>query len=162
LRNGRFIGEPSNTPKNASVRPDSQSQALAKAAQELGVHPLDLATIIAYETAGTFKPNKWGGTGGKYMGLIQFGGPERKMYGAHEGQSFEEQVTGPVVKFLKDRFAQVGMSTRGADITTLYRTINGGNPKASLGANDGNGTIQQHVERMMGEHRRSAQRRFFL
>jgi TP901 family phage tail tape measure protein len=144
-----------------SFQPSSRARALMAAAQKLGVSPLDLATIISYETSGTFNPNIWGGKDGNHLGLIQFGGPERQKYGVREGMSFEEQVTGPVVRFLQDRFAGVGMSTQGASLSDLYRTVNGGNPRASIGASDGNGTIAQHVQRMTGDHRQKALRTFF-
>jgi tape measure domain-containing protein len=139
----------------------SQAQALVKAAQKLGVSPLDLATIIGFETGGTYSPSKWGGAGGNYMGLIQFGPNERKQYGAYQGQSFEEQVLGPVVKYFQDRFKNVGMSTRGADLLTLYRTVLGGNPKASLTGRDAFGTSPQSGVSMMAPHRSAALNRFF-
>ena len=139
----------------------SQGKALVAAANKLGVSPLDLATIIGFETGGTYSPSKFGGAGGNYMGLIQFGPNERRQYGAHRGQSFEEQVQGPVVRYFQDRFAGVGMSTKGADLLTLYRTVLGGNPKASLTGRDAFGTSPQSGVAMMAPHRREAQRRFF-
>lgn len=139
----------------------SQGRALVAAAQKLGVSPLDLATIIGFETAGTYSPSKRGGTGGNYMGLIQFGPNERKAYGANPNQSFEEQVTGPVVRYFKDRFKGVGMSTQGAGLLTLYRTVLGGNPKASLTARDSFGTSPQSGVARMAPHRSEALRRFF-
>ncbi len=139
----------------------SQGKALVAAANKLGVSPLDLATIIGFETGGTYNPSKFGGAGGNYMGLIQFGPNERRQYGAYKGQSFEEQVQGPVVRYFQDRFAGVGMSTKGADLLTLYRTVLGGNPKASLTARDAFGTSPQSGVAMMAPHRREAQRRFF-
>ncbi len=139
----------------------SQAKALVAAAAKLGVSPLDLATIIGFETGGTYSPSKMGGAGGNYMGLIQFGPNERKQYGAYRGQSFEEQVQGPVVKYFQDRFAGVGMSTQGADLLTLYRTVLGGNPKASLTGRDAFGTSPQSGVAAMAPHRSEALRRFF-
>lgn len=142
-------------------RLSSQAQALVAAAQKLGVSPLDLATIIGFETGGSYSPSQWGGSGNKYMGLIQFGPNERRAYGAYQGQSFEEQVTGPVVRYFQDRFKKVGMSTQGADLLTLYRTVLGGNPKASLTGRDGFGTSPMSGVARMGPHRSEALRRFF-
>jgi tape measure domain-containing protein len=139
----------------------SQAKALVAAAAKLGVSPLDLATIIGFETGGTYSPSKMGGAGGKYMGLIQFGPNERRQYGAHSGQSFEEQVQGPVVRYFQDRFRGVGMSTQGADLLTLYRTVLGGNPKASLTGRDAFGTSPQSGVAAMAPHRAEARRRFF-
>jgi tape measure domain-containing protein len=147
--------------KEKKFEPSSRARALIAAAKKLGISPLDLATIISYETIGTFSPSIMGGTGGNYMGLIQFGPEERKKYGAYSGQSFEEQVTGPVVRYLKDRFEGVGRSTQGATLSDLYRTVNGGNPNASLQKFDGNGTIAQHIQRMTGGDRRNALNTFF-
>jgi len=139
----------------------SQGQALVNAAKTLGVDPLDLATIIGFETGGSYSPSIRGGAGNNYMGLIQFGGPERRQYGAHAGQSFEEQVQGPVVRFFQDRFRRAGMSTQGADLLTLYRTVLGGNPRASLSAADAFGTSPASGVARMAPHRAEALRRFF-
>lgn len=139
----------------------SQTRALVAAAQKLGINPLDLATIIGFETGGTYNPSQWGGAGGRHMGLIQFGPSERKAYGAYQGQSFEEQITGPVVRYFQERFRGVGMSTQGADLLTLYRTVLGGNPKASLGGRDAFGTSPQSGVAAMGPHRTKALQRFF-
>jgi tape measure domain-containing protein len=139
----------------------SQARALVTAAQTLGVNPLDLGAIIGFETAGTYRPNKRGGAGGNYEGLIQMGPNERRAYGANANQSFEEQVTGPVVRYFQDRFRGVGMSTQGADLLTLYRTVLGGNPKASLTGRDAFGTSPQSGVARMGPHRSETLRRFF-
>jgi len=139
----------------------SQARALVAAAGKLGVSPLDLATIIGFETGGTYSPSKWGGAGGNYMGLIQFGPNERRAYGANERQSFEEQVQGPVVRYFQDRFSGVGMSTQGADLLTLYRTVLGGNPKANIDSRDAFGTSPRSGVGLMAPHRAEALRRFF-
>lgn len=144
-----------------TFKPSSKARALISAAGKLGVSPLDLATIISFETGGTFNPGKWGGSGNNYLGLIQMGGPERKKYGANANQSFEEQVQGPVVRYLQDRFKTRGMSTQGADLLTLYRTVLGGNPKASLTRTDGNGVTPASGVARMGPHRQKALRMFF-
>jgi len=147
--------------RRAEFQLSSQGQALVNAAKELGISPLDLATIIGFETGGTYSPRQWGGAGGQYMGLIQFGPGERRQYGAHQGQSFEEQVQGPVVRYFKDRFAGVGMSTQGADLLTLYRTVLGGNPKANINGQDAFGTSPASGVAAMGPHRQTALNRFF-
>jgi len=139
----------------------SRGQALVAAARKLGVSPLDLATIIDFETGGAYNPSMMGGAGGNYMGLIQFGAPERQQYGAYKGQSFEEQVQGPVVRFLKDRFASVGKSTEGANLLSLYRTVLGGNPNANINAQDAFGTSPASGVARMGANRRRALDTFF-
>ena len=133
---------PSGSRRPARMEPDYG--AIDATASRLGVSPKDLETVIRYETAGTMNPAIVGGTNNRHLGLIQFGPEERRRYGAHAGQTFGEQMVA-VEAYLKDR----GLP-QGADLSTIYRTINGGNPKASLSANDGNGTIAQHVARMGG------------
>ncbi len=122
------------------------SSALTQAATDLGVSPVDLATIISYETGGKFDPSIRGGKNNKHIGLIQFGEAEQAEYGAAQGQTFAQQLPA-VVKYLKARGARPG-----DDITTLYKIINGGNRDANINASDGNGTIGGHVERMVREH----------
>jgi TP901 family phage tail tape measure protein len=139
----------------------SRGRALVAAAQKLGVSPLDLATIISFETAGTFSPSIRGGTGNNYMGLIQFGAPERQKYGASPNQSFEEQVMGPVVRYFQDRFKGVGMSTQGASLLDLYTTVLAGNPKANRNARDSFGTSAVSGVNNMGPHRQKALSTFF-
>jgi tape measure domain-containing protein len=144
-----------------SFQPSSKARALMAAAQTLGVSPLDLATIIGFETAGSYSPSQWGGEGGNYMGLIQFGGPERRQYGANANQSFEEQVQGPVVRYFQDRFRGVGMSTQGATLEDLYTTVLAGNPRANRNARDSFGTSPRSGVAAMGAHRQRALQMFF-
>jgi len=142
------------------VAPIQQTNALVEVAGELGVNPIDLATIIGFETAGTYDPGIVGGEGGNYQGLIQFGGPERAAYGVVPGMSFEEQLRGPVKKFFQDRFKSVGMSTQGASLEDLYTTVLAGNPKANRNARDSFGTSARSGVAKMGPHRERAMQRF--
>lgn len=139
----------------------SQGKALVEAANKLGISPIDLAAIISYETSGTFSPSIKGGKGGNYQGLIQFGAAERAQFGVKAGQSFEEQILGPVVKYFQTRFASVGRSTTGASLMDLYKTVNGGNPNVSSNASDGNGTIATHVQNIAAKHIPNALNKFF-
>jgi hypothetical protein len=125
--------------------------ATSAAANELGVKPEDLLTAISYETIGSFRPNKFGGKGGNYMGLIQFGPSERRQYGAHPGQSYTEQM-GAVVRYLKDRGVKPGMG-----LLDIYSAINAGHP-GRYNASDRPGyTVARHVrEMMLSYHRRKA------
>jgi hypothetical protein len=121
---------------NANLGPEEAS-AIQASAKKLGVSANDLQAVIQYESA--FNPNRWGGKGGKYLGLIQFGPEEQQTYGVKPGQSFKDQM-GAVEKFLKDRGLRPG-----DDLSTMYKIINGGNRNVSGNASDGNGTIDQHV-----------------
>lgn len=131
------------TGKNADV--------LRQAAKELGTSPEDLATVISYETGGKFSPSIWGGKGGNYMGLIQFGPSERNQFGANDKQTFAEQMPA-VVRYLKSRGFKPGMG-----LLDLYSTINAGRP-GRYNASDGNGTVRSHVENMRRTHGARAQR----
>lgn len=119
----------------------SNANVLRQAAADLGTSPEDLATVISYESK--FDPKRWGGKGGNYLGLIQFGGPERKQFGVNENQTFAEQMPS-VVKFLKTRGFKPGMG-----LPDLYSTINAGSPgRYNLSDDGGKTTVAGHVERM--------------
>ena len=145
----------------------NQRQALLDVASEMGVDPLDLATIIGFETGGTYNPGEVGGEGDNYQGLIQFGGPERTTYGVTPGMTFEEQLRGPVLRYFKDRFNKAGMDTRGANLLQLYTTVLAGNPGANPDAADSFGTTARDAVnpatekgRIMAQHREAARKRF--
>jgi len=142
------------------VSPIQHTNALVEVAGQLGVSPVDLATIIGFETGGTYDPGIVGGEGGNYQGLIQFGGPERAAYGVVPGMSFEDQLRGPVRRFFEDRFARAGMSTQGATLEDLYTTVIAGNPGANRDAQDSFGTSARSGVAKMGPHREAAMRRF--
>jgi hypothetical protein len=109
-----------------------------------------LAAVISYETGGSFSPNKWGGKGGNYLGLIQFGPNERQRYGVSPNQTFDEQL-GSAAAYLRDRGLKPGMG-----LPELYSIINAGslNPDGTprLRASDGNGTVADHVQRIQRDH----------
>lgn len=162
---GRGVATVTGTLQNytrSSMGGDSirQRTALVEVASELGVDPIDLATIIGFETGGTYDPGQVGGEGGNYQGLIQFGIPERSRYGVQPGMSFEEQLRGPVKNYFKDRFAGVGMSTQGATLEDLYTTVLAGNPTANRNARDSFGTSARSGVAKMEPHREAAMRRF--
>ena len=117
------------------------ADVLRQAAKELGTSPEDLATVISYETRGTFSPSIRGGKNNRHIGLIQFGDREQADYGAHQGQTFAEQM-GAVVRYLKSRKFKPGMG-----LMDLYSTINAGTP-GRYNASDGNGTVRSHTETM--------------
>jgi len=100
----------------------SKQQAIVSAANELGVRPEDLAAVISQETMGTFDPQIIGGEGNNYKGLIQFGIPERETYGYRDNMTFEEQILGPVVRYLKDRGVK-----KGHGVKEIYAAILTGN-----------------------------------
>jgi hypothetical protein len=119
----------------ASASASSKQQALIRAANKIGLKPEELAAIISFETGGTFNPDKVGGEGNRYRGLIQFGAPERRAHGVYPGQSFEEQVEKSVVSYFKERGFKEGMG-----VLEAYATVLTGSPRGNIHAKDKFGT----------------------
>lgn len=161
---GKPLAKPAEfkQPKKNPFDTKSEREALERAASKLGVNPLDLATVIDYETIGTYSPTIRGGKNNKYRGLIQFGEEEYNKYKVGENPTFESQIENSVVPFFQDRFKQVGRKTQGATLLDLYKTVNGGNPNVSEKLSDNRkDTIKSHVERMSKLNRQRALQRFF-
>ena len=87
-------GAYTNTAREGS---SSEVKALVQAANDLGVSAKDLASIISYETGGTFNPNIMGRARWQLQGSDPVRPEERKTYGVKPGMTFEEQITGPVL-----------------------------------------------------------------
>lgn len=132
---------------------------ILQSAQALGINPLDLATAISYETAGTFDPTKRGPTTqwGQHRGLIQFGEPQAREYGVNWEDPVGSQLgaDGAVVRYLKKAGVQPGMG-----LLDIYSAINAGGV-GRYGASDANnggapGTVRDKVEKQMAGHREKA------
>lgn len=132
---------------------------IMQSAGALGVNPLDLATAISYETAGTFDPRKAGPKTqwGQHRGLIQFGEPQAQKYGVNWEDPIGSQLGegGAVVRYLKDTGVQPGMG-----LLDIYSAINAGGV-GRFDASDANnggapGTVRDKVENQMADHRRKA------
>lgn len=120
----------------------------------LGINPSDLATAMSYETGGRMDPNMWGGKGGNYLGMIQFGPEEQQKYGVKPGMSLDAHMSA-VENFLRDRGVKPGMG-----MLDLYSTINAGSP-GHYNASDANnggapGTVADKVGEQMAGHRARA------
>lgn len=102
--------------------PDGLIDAVKASAERLGVDPSDVLTAMSYETGGKLDPNLWGGKGGNYLGLIQFGPEERAKYGVKPDMPIGEHVTA-AENFLRDRGVKPGMG-----LLDIYSTINAGRP----------------------------------
>ncbi|XAI96524.1 hypothetical protein [Microcystis phage Mae-JY35] len=132
-------------------------------ARSLGMNPLDLATIISYETAGTFDPMKAGPTTqwGRHRGLIQFGEPQAKQHGvdfSSPDAALASQLgeDGAVARYFRSSGWKPGMGMLDA-----YSTVNAGAP-GRYNASDANnggapGTVRDKVEQQMADHRRKAE-----
>ena len=145
---------------NPSLGPqiDEERAALEDAANDLGVDPLSLAAMIGFETGGTYNAsirNQYG-----YEGVIQFGEEERKVYGYKPGMSFADQVRGPVVRYLKDRFKKVGAKTQGASLEDLYTAVLTGNPEGNKDLADRNNTTVRTAMDRMNAHIEAAKQRY--
>lgn len=147
--------------------PDMSGMDLAsgiiQTAEAIGADPLDLATAISYETAGTFDPTKAGPTTqwGQHRGLIQFGEPQAQQYGvdfSSPDAALASQLgpEGAIAKYFTSSGFRPGMS--GLD---LYSTINAGAP-GKYNASDANnggapGSVADKWQNQMADHRAKAQ-----
>ncbi|WP_426238181.1 hypothetical protein [Pararhizobium sp. DWP1-1-3] len=138
---------------------DDIKGGIASTASSLGIDPVDLATAISYETAGTFDPRKKGPVTqwGQHEGLIQFGEPQAKKYGVDWENPVGSQLgpDGAVAKYLKDAGVQPGMG-----MMDIYSAINAGRV-GRYGASDANnggapGTVADKVNQQMAGHRAKA------
>ncbi len=136
---------------------------IAATAQSLGVDPVDLATAISYETAGTFDPKKRGPTTqwGQHRGLIQFGEPQAKKYGVNWDDPVGSQLgpDGAIAKYLREAGVKPGMG-----LLDIYSAINAGGVGRynRSDANNGGapGSVQDKVEHQMAGHRAKAKAMF--
>jgi hypothetical protein len=126
-----------------------QQKAIVREANRLGVDPKDLATIMSYESAGSFDPNRTGpvdkragasgavakGAQPNMLGLIQFGTFEQLDYGIKPGMSFDEQMVkvGDYLekKGFKKWLAEHEDATDEQKRIALYSTVNAGGPDES-------------------------------
>lgn len=138
-------------------------ERINETAAELGMSPLVLGTIISFETAGTFNPRKKGPTTkwGQHEGLIQFGKPQAKTYGADfssEQAALDSQLgkDGAIVKYFRRNGWKPGMGMMQA-----YSIVNAGGPnrfdRSDTSAGGTAGTVRDKVESQMADHRAKAQ-----
>lgn len=136
------------------MTPDIRN-GIISTANALGMDPLTLATIISYETAGTFDPMKAGPTTqwGQHRGLIQFGEPQAREYGVNWEDPINSQLgpDGAVARYFIDNGWQPGMGMMDA-----YSIVNAGAP-GRYNASDANnggapGTVADKVNNQMDGH----------
>lgn len=144
----------------------SLQDGIIETAAALRIDPIDLATVISYETGGTFNPMQRGPTTqwGQHRGLIQFGEPQAAQFGvdfSSEMSALQSQLgpNGAIVQYLEASGFQPGMG-----ILDLYSTINAGAP-GRYGASDANnggapGTVLDKVNNQMGGHLQNAEQLF--
>ncbi len=128
------------------------AKSIIAAADRIGLSPLDYATLLLYEGAGSLSTSTMGGKGGKYMGPMQMGPWEQGHYGIKKGMSLDAYL-GKANQYLTDRGVKPG-----DDLLTMYKAVNGGNVNVSGNASDGNGTIRSHVAKMIRDRRPEAEK----
>lgn len=144
---------------NFGENADALRSGIIETAQAIGADPVDLATAISYETAGTFDPTKAGPRTqyGQHRGLIQFGEPQAEKYGVDWNNPLGSQLgaNGAVANYFRSSGFKPGMS--GLD---LYSTINAGSPGrySASDANNGGapGSVRDKWEKQMTGHRQKA------
>lgn len=135
---------------------------IIETANALGMNPADLATIISYETAGTFDPRKKGPTTqwGQHEGLIQFGQPQQRDYGVDLSStdaalSSQLGADGAIARYFRGNGWEPGMG-----LLQAYSIVNAGGPNRfnRSDANNGGapGTVADKVRDQMGGHARNA------
>lgn len=132
---------------------------IIETAEALGVDPVELATVISYETAGTFSPIKRGPTTqhGQHRGLIQFGEPQAKRHGVDWNDPLGSQLgtNGAVASYLRATGVRPGMG-----ILDIYSAINAGGVGRYNASDENNGgapgTVRDKVEKQMAGHRAKA------
>ena len=133
--------------------------ALIQSAQTLGMDPLDLATIVSFETAGTFNPRAKGPTTqwGQHEGYIQFGEPQAQQYGVDWNDPVASQLgpQGAVVPSFLGNAWPPGMGL--LDASSIVNAGAPGRYNASDAANGGTwGTVADKVNHQFGPHREKA------
>lgn len=115
---------------------------LKERAKTAGYNADDLMRVMNYESSSD--PTRWGGKGGQYFGLIQFGPEERKQFGVDTKNPSAQNQIDAIFKYLSARGYKPGMG-----LLDLYSTILAGSP-GHYNRADQNGTVAQHVAKMSG------------
>jgi hypothetical protein len=135
-------------------------EGIIETATSLGMSPVDLATLISYETRGTFDPAIKGPTTqwGQHRGAIQFGEPQAAQFGVDWNDPIGSQFgKGKAIeKYMLAHGFEPGMS-----LLQAYATINAGNPN-KIHASDANnggapGSVLDKVNNQMAGHRKKAE-----
>lgn len=155
-------GGPTRAAANALSGGSGLAQGIIETAAELGMDPVDLATIISYETAGTFDPRKKGPTTqwGQHEGLIQWGQPQQRQFGvdlSSEDAALRSQLGrgGAIVRYFQNAGFRPGMG-----LLDAYSAVNAGRV-GRYNASDANnggapGTVRDKVQNQMSGHRAKA------
>lgn len=108
-------------------------------AEQMGLSAKDLLSAMSFETGGTLDPNKMGGAGGAYRGLIQFSPDNQARYGIGDGTSLETQVSA-----VGDYLKRAGVLP-GDGLPAIYAAILSGNAKNVNASDVANGGVVANV-----------------
>lgn len=157
------VGISASASDGTPIGPGPERQAIAKIANTLGVDIKDVVTFINYETAGQLLSganrrglDTWGGTGGQYLGWIQFSPENQRQYGVRPGMT-PDQMASAVIKYLKDSGVRSGDR-----LEHLYQAIQAPAYLSEMrrtGKNigrDSNDSVANHVTKMRQTHGESA------
>jgi len=132
------------------------AQKIKQVAANINADPIDLATLISFETAGTFSPSIRGPVvkgRGRAVGLIQFmPGTAAELGTTSEALAQMSQVE--QMDYVERYLVKRGF--RGGTLKQLYSTVFAGHPNARGSISDGYHTLDSAVERMTREHRERA------
>lgn len=122
-------------------------------ANRYGLDPVEVASVMSFESGGTFDPHKWGGDNNNYQGLIQAGKEERAQFGIDPDLPPEEYAAA-LIRFFDARGMKPGLG-----IDDFYSTILTGSP-GHYDWKDSNGvSVRNAINGIItGDHRKNAER----
>jgi len=129
------------------------AQKIKQVAANINADPIDLATLISFETAGTFSPSIRGPVvkdRGRAVGLIQFM-PETSRELGTTSEALAQMSQVEQMDYVERYLVKRGF--KGGTLKQLYSTVFAGHPNARGSISDGYHTLDSAVERMNREHR---------
>jgi murein DD-endopeptidase MepM/ murein hydrolase activator NlpD len=129
------------------------AQKIKQVAANINADPIDLATLISFETAGTFSPSIRGPVvkgRGRAVGLIQFM-PETSRELGTTSEALAQMSQVEQMDYVERYLVKRGF--KGGTLKQLYSTVFAGHPNARGSISDGYHTLDSAVERMTREHR---------
>jgi len=128
-------------------------QGIIDTAKALGMDPTVLATIISYETGGTFEAAKIGPRTqyGQHRGLIQFGEPQAKQYGVDWANALESQLGNNGDNAISRYFKASGYKP-GMGLLDAYSIVNAGKPGDYRAMDAGTSVSQKVYSDVMRKH----------
>jgi hypothetical protein len=126
---------------------------IIQTANALGISPLVLATIIGYETGGTYNPTQAGPRTqyGQHRGLIQFGEEQARASGVDWNNALESQLGGngnnAITRYLRAHGVRPGMG-----LLDVYSAVNAGAPGLYRSMDMGTSVSQKVHSDVMRRH----------